>query len=200
MFTGLVETTGAITGLTPCAHGMKLGVDASGLVPDDVKIGDSVAISGCCLTVVDREGRSLWFDAGEETLRRTVLGRLQIGDLVNLERSLSVSARLGGHLVTGHIDFVGRIESREDDADWSTMWFHFEPRWASHFAEKGSVAIDGISLTVVNVKSDQFSVALIPHTLQVTTLGQRAVGEVVNIETDILAKYVERAVVASQGS
>ena len=200
MFTGLVEATGVITGLTPCVHGIKLAVDASGLVPDDVRVGDSVAISGCCLTVVDREGTSLWFDAGEETLRRTVLGRLQVGDQVNLERSLSVAARLGGHFVTGHIDFVGQLARREDDAQWSSMWFRFEPRWAAHFAEKGSVAVDGISLTVVSVVPDQFSVALIPHTLDVTTLGQRVVGDAVNIETDVLAKYVERAVVAAQGS
>ncbi len=155
-------------------------------------VGDSIAINGCCLTVVGVEDEHLAFDAGPETLERTNLGELVPGSLVNLETSLSLGDSLGGHLVTGHIDGVGTVQQRIDDADWSTLWFNASGPLMRQMASKGSVAVDGVSLTLVDVESDRFSVALIPHTLKVTTLGSRAPGDRVNLETDVLAKYVER--------
>jgi riboflavin synthase len=155
-------------------------------------VGDSIAINGCCLTVVGVEHGQLSFDAGPETLQRTNLGELLPGSPVNLEPSLHLGASLGGHLVTGHIDGVGTVARRIDDADWSTLWFGAPESLMRQMASKGSVAVDGVSLTLVDVEADQFSVALIPHTLKVTTLGTRSPGDRVNLETDVLAKYVER--------
>jgi riboflavin synthase len=163
--------------------------------------GDSIAVNGCCLTVVARDERTfaLAFDAGPETLERTNLGELQPGDCVNLERSLQVGDRLGGHFVTGHIDSLGWIERREDDREWSTYWFRCPPRLTREMASKGSIAVDGVSLTLVEVSDDGFSVALIPHTLRMTTLGSKAPGQSVNLETDLLAKYVRRQWEGSTG-
>jgi riboflavin synthase len=156
------------------------------------KAGDSVALNGCCLTVVAVEGDRLSFQAGEETLSRTNLGELVAGDAVNVEPSLRVGDLVGGHYVMGHIDAVGIVDRRDDDAQWCTMWFRAPPAQMKQMASKGSVAVDGVSLTLVNVDDDRFSVALIPHTLTVTTLGRRKIGDRVNLETDVLAKYVER--------
>jgi riboflavin synthase len=133
----------------------------------------------------------LTFQAGTETLSRTNLGKLASGSPVNLERSLKVGDRMGGHYVTGHIDSVGQVAIREDDGEWAKFWFSIPPLLSRQMASKGSVAVDGISLTLVDVEAGRFSVALIPHTLDVTTLGKREVGDEVNIETDLLAKYVE---------
>ena len=157
-----------------------------------VRVGGSVAINGCCLTVVEAPPGEWAFEAGPETLRRTNLGELNEGSLVNLERSLAVGDLLGGHFVTGHVDGVGTVGRRDDDGDWTTMWFRYPAALAGQLASKGSIAVDGVSLTLVDVEADQFSVALIPHTLQVTTLGRRQVGDRVNLESDLLAKYVER--------
>ena len=132
------------------------------------------------------------FQAGEETLSRTNLGELAPGDVVNLEQSLRAGDPIGGHYVTGHIDAVGTVDARHDDADWCTMWFRAPAAQLAQMASKGSVAVDGVSLTLVDVEDDRFSVALIPHTLSLTTLGRRKVGDRVNIETDVLAKYVQR--------
>jgi riboflavin synthase len=161
-------------------------------IAERARIGDSIAINGCCLTVVAVDGAELAFEAGPETLRRTNLGRLQSGDRVNLEPSLRVGDPLGGHLVTGHIDAVGTLETRRDDAGWCTMWFRAPASVLRQMAAKGSVAVDGVSLTLVDVEHERFSAALIPHTLNATTLGARRVGDEVNLETDVLAKYVER--------
>ncbi len=191
MFTGLVETMGEVTAIESRPPGVRLTLRCGEFV-GGVALGDSIAINGCCLTVVTVQGDCCGFDAGEETLSRTNLGGLHVGCRVNLERSLQVGDRLGGHLVTGHIDAVGELDERRDDADWSNLWFRVPPRLTRQMASKGSVAVDGVSLTLVDVTDDRFSIALIPHTLQVTTLGQLAVGDEVNIETDLLAKYVER--------
>jgi riboflavin synthase len=170
---------------------MRLSI-RDGAIAARSKLGDSIAINGCCLTVVAIDGPDLGFEAGPETLQRTNLGRLNPSDRVNLETSLRMGDPLGGHLVTGHIDAVGRLERRDDDGEWCTMWFTVPETLTHHMASKGSVAVDGVSLTLVEVESKRFSVALIPHTLQATTLGRLAVGDAVNIETDALAKYVER--------
>lgn len=153
-------------------------------------IGDSVAINGCCLTIVRIDDEGWTFQAGEETLSKTSLGKLSVGDHVNLERSLPANGRLGGHFVQGHVDGTGTIDDIQQDGEWTTMWFRVPESLTQQMVGKGSVAVDGISLTLVNVEPERFSVALIPHTLEVTTLGQRQVGDMVNIETDILGKYV----------
>lgn len=191
MFTGLVETMGKLVSLQDSASGKRLVLDAAA-VADHVQLGDSIAVNGCCLTVVSVMGDELQFDVGNETLSRTNLGALHPGDRVNLERSLTANSRIGGHFVTGHIDCTGLMVSRIDDADWSTCWFEVPVPWSKYLASKGSVAVDGVSLTLVDVQTDRFSVALIPHTLQMTNLGIRQPGDKVNIETDVLAKYVER--------
>ena len=144
------------------------------------------------MTVVAFDGPLLIFQAGSETLSRTNLGDLKPGNTVNLERSLKLGDRLGGHYVTGHIDGVATIDERNDEGEWSEFWFQVPEELTRQMASKGSVAVDGISLTLVEVERERFSVALIPHTLEVTTLGERQIGDTVNIETDLLAKYVQQ--------
>jgi riboflavin synthase len=191
MFTGLVEAMGEVVAVRSRPPGVRL-VFRNTEIARESSLGDSISVNGCCLTVVERSSEAFSFDAGEETLSRTNLGRLAEGSKVNLERSLQLGDRLGGHLVTGHIDAVGQLDERQDDEDWSKFWFRVPRQLTRQMASKGSVAVDGISLTLVDVEDERFSVALIPHTLQVTTLGKLQVGGEVNIETDLLAKYVER--------
>ena len=193
MFTGLIETLARASDLEPEPPGVRL-VIAAGAIADETKIGDSIAVNGCCLTVVRIDGESLSFQAGEETLKRTNLGRLQPGSAVNLERSLAIGDRLGGHFVTGHVDGQGVLAERRDDKDWSTVWFSAPAELLKPIASKGSIAVDGVSLTVVEVERERFSVALIPHTLAATTLGRLNVGDSVNLETDLIAKYVARLI------
>ncbi len=200
MFTGLVEGQGTIRGLTPEGDAIRLDVELPTTMTDGLGIGDSVAINGCCLTVIEIDGPVAAFQAGTETLSKTNLGKLDVGHPANLERSLPVDGRLGGHFVQGHVDGVGEVISIDCDGEWVTMWFRVPAPLARLLVPKGSVAVDGISLTVVNVEDDRFSVALIPHTLEVTTLGIRNVGDPVNIETDILGKYVERLLEGRIGS
>ena len=190
MFTGLVEEKGTVRQLKTSNSACDLSIEAP-LVSEDVSIGDSIAINGCCLTVVSINGKLLTFQAGSETLGRTNLGQLQPESAVNLERSLQVGQRMGGHYVSGHVDTLGTVDERNDDDEWAEFWFRVPAALTRQMAPKGSVTVDGISLTIVNVESDRFSVALIPHTLDVTTLGSRNVGDQVNIETDVLAKYVQ---------
>ncbi len=165
-------------------------------VPDDFgpagTLGESVAINGCCLTAVVIDGNRWSFQAGSETLSKTNLGRLHAGDRVNLERALPVDGRFGGHFVQGHVDGVGQVDRVEREGEWVTMWFRAPEALVKQLVPKGSVAVDGVSLTVVQVAVDRFSVALIPHTLEITTLGVRQPGDEVNIETDILGKYVQQ--------
>ncbi len=196
MFCGIVEALGTVREVQQRPPGVRLVVDVGDEIAG-VAIGDSVAINGCCLTVVEIADTLLGFDAGTETLSRTNLGRLKPGDRLNLERSLRVGDRIGGHFVTGHIDAVGHLDERKDDGDWSTCWFRMPPRLGGQMASKASIAVDGVSLTLVDVEAARFSVALIPHTLEVTTLGRINLGDPVNLETDLLAKYVERALLAN---
>ena len=191
MFTGLVQSLGTVVEVAERPPGKRLIVRA-GDVGGEVRIGDSIAINGCCLTAVEVSGGTWAFEAGPETLARTNLGELVAGSQVNLERSLAVGDLLGGHFVTGHIDAVGTVVRRHDDRDWTTIWFRYPAALGGQLASKGSIAIDGVSLTLVDVEAEQFSVALIPHTLRMTTLGQRQLGDRVNLETDLLAKYVQR--------
>lgn len=191
MFTGLVEELGTIAAVVPQGAAVELSLHAP-LVASDAAIGDSIAVNGCCLTVVRREEDVLTFEAGSETLSRTNLGKLQPGSRVNLERSLKVGDRLGGHYVSGHIDGLGALDDRREEGPWAFLWFRLSRELSRQLAPKGSIAIDGVSLTVVEVTNERFSVALIPHTLAVTTLGALKPGDAVNLETDLLAKYVQR--------
>lgn len=192
MFTGLVEGRGTVVDIRPDGPGIRLTIEVPPEMGGDCELGASVAINGCCLTVIAFDGDRWQFQAGEETLSRTNLGRLEVGHPVNLERSLPANARLGGHFVLGHIDGVARVHEIRQDGEWIFMWFSVTADVAELLVTKGSVAVDGVSLTVCEVGSDRFSVALIPHTLEVTTLGVRKVDDEVNIETDILGKYVQK--------
>ena len=191
MFTGLVEARGTIERLEQRGPGVRLFIN-SGIVSEGAQLGDSIAVNGCCLTVVEIAGGLLAFDAGTETLSRTNMGGLKPGSFVNLERSLRAGDRLGGHYVTGHIDATGTLDERIDEGEWSKFWFRVPRALTLQMVSKGSIAVDGVSLTLVDVEAERFSIALIPHTLDVTTLGLLQVGDVVNLETDLLAKYVEK--------
>jgi riboflavin synthase len=191
MFTGLIQALGRVTAVVEEPPGRRLVIESAD-VAADVAIGDSICTSGCCLSVVRIDGPRLEFQAGPETLARTTLGGLAPGGAVNLERSMQFSDRLGGHLVTGHVDGIGRLASRRQEGDWLTCFFSAPPALLGQMATKGSVAIDGVSLTVCDVTPVAFSVALIPHTLAHTTLGRLAEGDAVNLETDLVFKYVAR--------
>jgi riboflavin synthase len=188
MFTGLVEALAPIERIEVEGDGRALVIAAP--FAADVALGESIAVNGACLTIVAHDARTCRFQAGPETLRRTNLGELQPGDRVNLERSLRVGDRLGGHLVQGHVDGLGRIASRQRQGEWEVVWFSWPAELAMQMVSKGSITVDGVSLTVVDVSANGFSVALIPHTLAQTTLGFKQPGASVNLETDILAKYV----------
>jgi riboflavin synthase len=186
MFTGIVEERGLIL----AAGANRLEVEAPA-VSSDSSIGDSISVSGVCLTVTERQGSRLSFDLADETLERSTLGALGEGDSVNLERPVTLLTRLGGHLVQGHVDGVGIIEARDQAEGGEVMRISIPEGLRPYVAEKGSIAVDGVSLTLASVDESSFTVALIPHTLAATTLGAAAVGDGVNIEVDILAKYVE---------
>ncbi len=194
MFTGLVEGQGTVRRIASLPAGLRLSIvpTTAPFSATDVHLGDSISISGCCLTVVAAGADGMDFEAGEETLSKTSLGRLREGSSVNLERSLAVGARLGGHFVQGHVDGTAVVDQICRSDEWIDMWFRTSGEHIRLMVPKGSIAVDGVSLTLVNIETDRFSVALIPHTLQVTTLGQRQVGDLINIENDILGKYVAR--------
>lgn len=189
MFTGIVETTGAIKRSTPCAGGRTLSVDA-GIVADDAALGASIAVSGVCLTVTAMDGSVLSFDVIHETLNRTTLGNLSPGDRVNLERSLTPSTRMDGHIVQGHVDGTAAITRKIVSTDQWVLWLKPKESVAPYIIPKGSVAIDGISLTIAAVEDGKFSVAIIPTTLERTNLADRKEGDTVNIESDIIARTV----------
>lgn len=199
MFTGLVEGQASVHQLLVEGDALRILVAFPETAAREMTLGESVALNGCCLTVVDIQPDHVAFQAGTETLSKTNLGRLQRGHRVNFERSLQAGARLGGHIVQGHVDGTGIVHAIDRSGEWVTMWFSLPPSLAKLMVPKGSVAVDGISLTVVQALQDRFSVALIPHTLEITTLGQRSVGDTVNIETDILGKYIERLLEARLG-
>ncbi len=191
MFSGLIEAKVPVVEIVRESGGIRLTIRRPASF-DDVRIGDSIAIQGCCLTVIELDDARLSFQAGIETLSRTTLGRMSSNSSVNCERSLRLGDRLGGHLVTGHVDGMGRVADRRNASEWSDMFFEVSPELALQMASKGSVTVDGVSLTLVDVTDGSFSVALIPHTLAETTLGSLQPGDWVNIETDLLAKYVGR--------
>ncbi|GHT46338.1 riboflavin synthase subunit alpha [Planctomycetales bacterium] len=197
MFSGIIEKLGRVVAIVSESPGCRVVIEESGIAAA-TNIADSIAVNGCCLTVIEKTETTFTFQAGPETLSRTNLGQLAAGSPVNLERALALSDRLGGHFVSGHIDGQGELAQIDDHGDWQDYYFAVSPELASQMASKGSVAVDGVSLTLVECAKDRFSVALIPYTLKVTTLGSRKIGDKVNIETDLLSKYVQRLLEAKQ--
>jgi riboflavin synthase len=191
MFTGLVEALGKVHALQPDGTGKLLAIGEPRLARE-LSEGDSVAVNGACLTVIAIAGEIFRFQVGPETLRLTNLGGLEAESRVNLERSLKIGDHLGGHIVQGHIDGLGRMAKRDRQGEWEFMWFSCAAELTRQMVRKGSIAVDGVSLTLVDVTATGFSVALIPHTLAVTTLGIKQPGQFVNLETDLFAKYVAR--------
>lgn len=191
MFTGLVEGTGRLVSLLALKGTTRLTVDA-GTLAEGAQIGDSVALNGCCLTVTSMEKSELSFDLLEETLAKTNLGAMKPGAVINLERALPASGRYGGHFVTGHIDATGVIRAWEARGHDYELRIGIEPAQGIYLVPKGCIAVDGISLTVADVGPEEFSVWIIPHTRSVTALRERAVGDLLNLEFDLLAKYTEK--------
>jgi riboflavin synthase len=189
MFTGLVESLGTVRNVVADGAGTLITIEEP-TVAKDLPLGASVAVNGCCLTVVAGDERSFSIQAGPETLKLTNLGELKAGSKVNLERSLKLGDRLGGHIVQGHVDGVGRIDKRERQGEWEYVWFRCSPDLTKQMIRKGSITVDGVSLTLVDVEAERFSVALIPHTMNATTLGRKQPGDSINLETDLFAKYV----------
>jgi riboflavin synthase len=189
MFTGLVEALGTVHAIQADGAGRLLDIAERRLAAELAR-GDSVAVNGVCLTVVDIVGGRFRFQVGPETLRLTNLGELEPEGRVNLERSMKLGDRLGGHIVQGHVDGLGRIDRRDRQGEWDMISFACPPDLAREMVKKGSIAVDGVSLTLVDVTVAGFSVALIPHTLAATTLGYKQPGESVNLETDLFAKYI----------
>jgi len=191
MFTGIVEEMGAITVMNKSLSGAKLTILAS-TVMSDLKIGDSVSVNGICLTVVSRSERDFSVEVSPETLSVTTLGGFAVGMPVNLERAMKLNERIGGHLVAGHVDGVGVIRSRQQDANAIVFTIGVPPEILRYCVTKGSITVDGISLTINAVTEQGFSVAIIPHTAKVTILGLKQVNDTVNLESDLIGKYVER--------
>jgi riboflavin synthase len=191
MFTGIIEELGELVRLDWHGEGAVLAVNGP-LVASDARPGDSIAVSGVCLTVVRVDGATFEVDVMKETFDRSALGTLAPGDQVNLERAATVATRLGGHIVQGHVDGVGTIVARSAGDRWDDVRVALPPGLSRYVVEKGSITVDGVSLTVVSVTDDAFTVSLIPTTLALTTLGRKGVGTLVNLEVDVMAKYVEK--------
>lgn len=192
MFTGIVQALGTVSRMTPAEAGCRMRIDCPELEPAGWREGDSVAVAGCCLTALEIDERGFSADLSAETLARTSLGSLAIGSAVNLEPALALGDRLGGHLVSGHVDALAEVISVRPAGESRIFRFRVPAELARFIAEKGSVTLDGVSLTVNAVESAEFEINLIPHTLAVTTLGQLEAGKRVNLEVDLLARYLER--------
>jgi len=192
MFTGIVEELGEVVYLTDAGGDSAVLAVRGPLVTSDARPGDSIAVNGVCLTVIDSSDGVFTADVMGESLRRSSLGALRTGSPVNLERAATIGSRLGGHLVQGHVDGVGRVIAREPADEWEVLRFSLPPELSRYVVEKGSITVDGVSLTVMQVIDNTFSVGLIPTTLKLTVLGTKAVGDPVNLEVDVIAKYVEK--------
>lgn len=192
MFTGIIQTVGTVASIEQRGGDARLTISARNLGFDDVAVGDSICVSGVCLTAIALDGAQFAADVSVETLSRTTLGTLKIGNSVNLEKSLRLADRLGGHLVSGHVDGVGKVIAVAPDARSQRWTFELPDALARYVAAKGSICIDGVSLTVNEVEHNRFGVNLIPHTIDVTTFRDKRAGDAVNIEVDLIARYVER--------
>jgi len=199
MFTGIIEGSGTISGIKPSGQSRRMAIDADYEL-DNTKIGDSIAVNGACLTVVSFSGRRFEVDVSPETVVKTTLGKAKIGDSVNLERALRISDRIDGHLVSGHIDGIGTIKSIKTEENAIIITFNIPESVAYYIIKKGSVAVDGISLTVNECDHESFQVSIIPHTAKLTTFGFKKISDSVNVETDMIGKYVERFVTQSKVS
>jgi riboflavin synthase len=191
MFTGIVEELGTVAGVEDQGDSIRLTIHAQHVL-SDAGLGDSISVNGCCLTVAERDGDTWTADVMQETLDKTSLAGVRPGDRVNLERAVTPTTRLGGHIVQGHVDAVGTIVSRTPSEHWEVVDVSMPPQLARYLVDKGSVTVDGVSLTVVEARDDGFTVSLIPETLARTTLGSRQPGDRVNLEVDVLAKHVEK--------
>lgn len=200
MFTGIIEAVGRIAALERRGLDARLRIDAGKLDMGDVRLGDSIAVSGVCLTVIARGAQDFSADVSAETLARTTLGGLAPGAGVNLEKALTPTTRLGGHLVSGHVDGVGELAARYDEGRSLRMRFRAPAELARYIAAKGSICVDGVSLTVNAVQGAEFEVNIVPHTLAETTLGELAAGAAVNLEVDILARYLERLLLGERAA
>ena len=196
MFSGLVEEMGAVQAIEKGLAGARFSILASAIL-SDFQVGDSVSVSGACLTAVAIEGQSFSVDVSTETLNCTMLGTVTVGTPVNLERAMKLNARMGGHLVTGHVDGIGTIRAREQDGNAISLTVEASEDIMRYCVPKGSVTMDGISLTINSVTGHSFSVAIIPHTAKVTTIGLKQIGDSVNLESDLIGKYVERLLQAN---
>jgi riboflavin synthase len=191
MFTGIVEELGTVAAIEPQGDALRLSIRAE-TVLDDVRLGDSIAVNGCCLTVASVDDGVWTADVMQETLDKTSLVGAGPGDRVNLERAVTAGTRLGGHIVQGHVDGVGTVTGRTPSEHWELVEISLPPELSRYLVDKGSITVDGVSLTVVDAGTRSFTVSLIPETLARTTLGFRAPGDRVNLEVDVIAKYVER--------
>jgi riboflavin synthase len=200
MFTGIIEAVGQIQSMQPRGGDVRLYVKTAGLDLGDVKLGDSIAVNGVCLTAVELPGDGFWADVSQETIRRTALSRLKDGSQVNLEKALTPSSRLGGHLVSGHVDGVGKVLSLEEDARSWHFRIEAPAELARYIAEKGSITVDGISLTVNSVDGAVFDLNIVPHTMQQTVMGEYQPGSPVNLEVDLIARYLERLLLGDKAA
>jgi riboflavin synthase len=191
LFTGIVEELGTVERIEQQTDAVRLTVRATAVL-EDAALGDSIAVNGCCLTVAERTGETWTADVMAETLAKTGLGALVAGDRVNLERAVTAGTRLGGHLVQGHVDAVGHVVRREPGEHWDVVTVAMPGELAPYLVDKGSITVDGVSLTVVEAGDESFTVSLIPETLRRTTLGFREPGDAVNLEVDVIGKYVAR--------
>ncbi|HET7650133.1 MAG TPA: riboflavin synthase [Gammaproteobacteria bacterium] len=192
MFTGIIQTIGRVRQLEARGGDVRIGIEAGQLDWQRIGIGDSIAVNGCCLTVIEKLDDGFAADASTETLALTTLGNLERGSPVNLETALTLSTPLGGHLVSGHVDGLGTVRERHDDARSVRFTIELPPSLARYVAKKGSISVDGVSLTINEVNGAQFEVNIIPHTLENTIIGGYAAGTRVNIEVDLVARYLER--------
>ena len=191
MFTGIVEELAQIKSIKPKSKGIRYAISAE-VVVDDLNIGDSISVNGVCLTIVKRGKDSFCIDLVEETLNKSNLGELKVGDSVNLERAMKVSDRLGGHIVQGHVETLGVILEKQMQDEEAILSVGLDPEWMRFCIPKGSITLDGVSLTIARINGNIIEIALIPHTLENTTLGIKGKSETLNIETDIIGKYIDR--------
>ena len=200
MFTGIIQSIGRVASITASGGDARLNIDSGDLDLGDVALGDSIATNGVCLTVVELNARGFAADLSRETLSLSTLHQLKPGSRVNLEKALTLNARLGGHLVSGHVDAIGRVRERGDDARSIRFTIEAPPQLAKYIAHKGSICVDGVSLTVNAVRGSVFELNIVPHTLRQTIMGDYRIGTQINLEVDLIARYLERLMLGEQAA